>query len=135
MNRASINLKALKAALNTIEVLSNSKNRTLRNCKDTLGSINDQVECAQAHIMLFENEEDNRYDYINPEHYKNYSKEVIDMMVDIYGPEATAMHCEMTAFKYRMRAGTKPDQPVERDFSKEKWYLDKAKELRTKINK
>lgn len=72
-----------------------------------------------------------QYDYINPDHYKNYSKEVIDMMVDIYGKESTAIHCEMTAFKYRMRMGTKPGQSIERDMEKEAWYLNKAKELRT----
>jgi len=69
-------------------------------------------------------------DHINPNHYKNYSVEVIDMMVAIYGKERVADHCEITAFKYRQRMGTKPDQPIERDLKKEKWYLDKAKELR-----
>ncbi len=73
--------------------------------------------------------ESDSYDHINPDHYKKYSKEVIDMMVSIYGKEATAMYCEMNAFKYRMRAGTKPGQPVERDFEKESWYLNKSKQL------
>ena len=67
--------------------------------------------------------------HITPKHYNNYSKEVIDMMVDVYGKENTAIFCEMNAFKYRMRMGTKPDQPVERDLQKEEWYLNKAKEL------
>ena len=39
----------------------------------------------------------------------------------------------MTAFKYRMRVGTKPDNSVEQDLQKERWYLNKAKELRAKI--
>lgn len=51
----------------------------------------------------------------------------------IYGIEATATWCEMTAFKYRMRVGTKPDNPVEQDLDKERWYLNKAKELRSKL--
>lgn len=42
------------------------------------------------------------------------------MMVSIYGIEATATWCEMTAFKYRMRVGTKPDNPVEQDLDKER---------------
>lgn len=70
------------------------------------------------------------YDFINPNHYKNYSVEVINMMVAIYGKEKVANYCELNAFKYRMRAGTKPDQPIERDLEKEKWYLAKANELR-----
>lgn len=70
-----------------------------------------------------------KYDYINPSHYQNSSKEVWEMMVLIWDKEAFIKHCEMTAFKYRMRVGLKPDQPVERDLSKAKWYEDKAKEL------
>ena len=70
-----------------------------------------------------------KINHITPDHYKNYSKEVIDMMVDVYGKENTAIFCEMNAFKYRMRMGTKPDQPIERDLQKEKWYLSKCKEL------
>jgi len=69
------------------------------------------------------------YDHINPSHYKRYSEEVIDMMIKIYGKEKVAIYCELNAFKYRMRAGTKPDQPIERDLEKENWYLNKKKEL------
>ena len=71
------------------------------------------------------------YDHINPSHYKQSGKEVIDMMVDIWGKEAVATHCEITAFKYRMRLGIKPDQPIERDIEKAKWYEAKAKELKS----
>lgn len=35
----------------------------------------------------------------------------------------------MTAFKYRMRMGTKPENTIEQDLEKEKWYLAKAREL------
>ena len=71
-----------------------------------------------------------QYDYINPDHYKKGDKEVWEMMVEIWGKEAFIKHCEMCAFKYRMRLGEKPEQPVERDLAKAKWYEDKAKELR-----
>jgi hypothetical protein len=75
--------------------------------------------------------EETEYEHVNnSKHYNNYSKEVIVMMEDIWGKEATITFCEMNAFKYRMRMGTKPDQPIERDIEKEKWYLDKAKELK-----
>lgn len=65
----------------------------------------------------------------SPQHYNNYSIEVVEMMRRIWGDEATALWCEMTAFKYRMRMGTKEDNPIERDRAKEEWYLAKAKEL------
>ena len=71
-----------------------------------------------------------QYEHVNhPSHYNNYSVEVIDMMKKIWGAEATALWCEMTAFKYRMRMGTKPDNPVEQDLAKEAWYLEMAQKL------
>lgn len=80
--------------------------------------------------VQFEKPEHEDYDYINPAHYQQFSIEVIDMMAAIWGKEATALHCEMCAFKYKLRAGSKPDQPIERDLEKAAWYLSKAKELR-----
>ena len=70
------------------------------------------------------------YDYINPDHYKKGSKEVIDMMVAIWGKEYVSIHCEITAFKYRMRLGHKPEQTAVKELLKAKWYEEKAKELR-----
>ena len=70
------------------------------------------------------------YDLINPNHYKNSSKEVIDMMLDIWGAEKLIAHCEMCAFKYRMRIGSKPNQLIENDLQKAQWYENKAKSLR-----
>ena len=70
------------------------------------------------------------YDYVNPSHYKKGGKEVIDMMLDIWGAEKLIAHCEMNSFKYRMRLGEKPDQPIQRDLDKAQWYELKAKELR-----
>jgi len=74
-----------------------------------------------------------KYDYINPSHYKRYPKESIDMIEDIFGIEKTIDFCIINAFKYRMRMGTKPEEPIERDLEKEIWYLNKAKELKNKL--
>lgn len=74
-----------------------------------------------------------KYDYVHPNHYKKYSVEVIDMFEKIYGKKETALWCEMTALKYRMRMGMKPEQSVELDLQKENWYLNKANELRNGI--
>ena len=68
------------------------------------------------------NQKEESYDYVNPNHYKQSSKEVIEMMELIWGKEALILHCEMTEFKYRMRAGLKPEQSIERDLEKAKWY-------------
>ena len=74
---------------------------------------------------------DNKYEYVNhPSHYNNYSIEVIEMMLRIYGPQKTFDFCEMNAFKYRMRMGTKPGNDIQEDLKKEKWYLAKAKEIK-----
>ena len=71
----------------------------------------------------------NYQDKINPIHYKQFSKEVWEMMVSIWGKEAFIQHCEMCAFKYKMRAGEKDGVPAELDHNKAKWYLDKIKLL------
>ena len=81
--------------------------------------------------MSGNSEQLDNYDFINPDHYKKYSVEVIDMMIAIYGKEKTAAYCELNAFKYRMRMGEKPEQPIERDLEKEKWYINKANELKS----
>jgi hypothetical protein len=70
------------------------------------------------------------YDFVNPKHYQEFSVEVIDMMAAIWGKEATALHCEMCAFKYRLRIGSKPNQSIEDELGKINWYMEKAKELR-----
>ena len=69
------------------------------------------------------------YDFINPNHYKKLNKEVWQMMVDIWGVEAFKLHCQMCAFKYRMRLGDKPNQPIDQDLQKAQWYEKKIKEL------
>lgn len=89
----------------------------------------DETFSVKACSVIIDEKQEN-YDFINPNHYKKFSYEVIDMMEAIWGKEATAVHCEMCAFKYRMRMGEKPDQPIERDLEKVNWYLNKAKELR-----
>lgn len=64
----------------------------------------------------------------HPKHYNQYPVEVIDMMINIWGKEATRTFCLLNAFKYRMRVGHKDD--IQADLAKEQWYLDKAEELR-----
>lgn len=71
-------------------------------------------------------------DAINPDHYKKYPIEVIDMMERIFGTKEAITYCLMTAFKYRMRLGHK--DAVEQELKKEAWYLNKAQELKTKLD-
>jgi len=68
-------------------------------------------------------------DNVNPEHYKKLPKETIEIMVDIWGAEATALYCQMSAFKYRMRLGHKEGQALEDEVGKIEWYENKAREL------
>ena len=73
------------------------------------------------------------YEEVNhPDHYNQYDVEVIDMMERIFGKEETAIFCKLNAFKYRQRMGLKPGQDVSKDLAKEKWYLDKKRELEQK---
>lgn len=73
------------------------------------------------------------YDFVNPSHYKKFGKETYQMMIDIWGKEAYIAHCEMCAFKYKLRAGEKPDQPVDRDLDKANWYLEMANKLKNEV--
>ena len=74
------------------------------------------------------------YDYAKADHYRVFPIETIDLMEKIWGLEAVKQWCEITAFKYRMRLGYKPSNSVEIDLKKEKWYLDKAKEISKRIS-
>ena len=64
----------------------------------------------------------------HPAHYNDYPVEVIDMMIKIFGIQATYNFCLLNAFKYRMRAGHKDN--IEQDLAKEQWYLNKCEELK-----
>lgn len=67
------------------------------------------------------------------EYYRHFPIETYDLMVAIWGEEAIAQWCEITAFKYRMRLGIKDPSKIQVDLTKEKNYLNKAKELREKV--
>jgi hypothetical protein len=54
-------------------------------------------------------------------------------MIDEFGVEATAVFCELNAYKYRDRMGKKPNEDVQREQSKAEWYEAKAKELREQL--
>lgn len=73
------------------------------------------------------------YEEVNhPDHYNVYDVEVVEMMERIFGIEETMSWCKLNAFKYRMRAGEKPTSTIEKDLKKEKWCLNKYKELKSK---
>ena len=72
--------------------------------------------------------------FINTQHYQRSSKEVWEMMIDIWGKDKYIAFCEMNAFKYRMRAGLKPNQPMERELEKANWYETQAMKLRNESN-
>ena len=110
------------------KVLSNNTNQP----GEFVISIPQDYETTMEEVNNMEN--NNFYEHVNhPQHYNNYDKEVIDMMLDIWGPKETAIFCKLNAFKYRMRMGTKPDNDLSQDLNKEKWYLNKYHELKTKL--
>lgn len=65
----------------------------------------------------------------HPTYYNRYSVEVIEMAHRIWGDEAMKTAAEITAFIYRMRAGVKPDNPIEQDLAKEDFWLNYAKKI------
>ena len=67
----------------------------------------------------------------HPSHYNLPNRKAcIDEMIDIYGLKDVAKWCEITAYKYKYRAGHKGS--VVEDMSKAAWYIDKARELKSK---
>lgn len=67
----------------------------------------------------------------HPSHYNLPDrKECIDEMIDIYGLKDMAKWCEITAYKYKYRAGHKGS--VTEDMSKAAWYTIKARELKSR---
>lgn len=71
-------------------------------------------------------------DMVNhPSHYNLPDrKECIDEMIDIYGLKDVAKWCEITAYKYKYRAGHKDS--FTQDIQKAIWYTVKARELKSK---
>jgi len=76
------------------------------------------------------------YDYINPSHYiQEDGRQTWERMLDYWTEEQFILWCEMTIFKYKDRLGKKPHESEERELDKIKWYEDKVKEFKLKINK
>lgn len=67
----------------------------------------------------------------SPSHYKAYDIEAIEMMIRIWGKEEAAIFCKLSAFGYRLRMGMKDDVSIE--LGKEKWFLNKWKELKDDV--
>ena len=67
----------------------------------------------------------------HPSHYNLPNrKECIDEMIDIYGLKDVAKWCEITAYKYKYRAGHKDS--FTQDMQKATWYTIKAHEIKSK---
>lgn len=73
-----------------------------------------------------------KYEYVDhPSHYNvEGKKECIEEMIDKWGKETVATWCEITAFKYKYRCGSKPNNSISQEKRKIDWYENKAKELR-----
>lgn len=78
----------------------------------------------------------NDYEYVNsPSHYQSEDgREAIDIILEEFGPEETAIWCKITARKYELRNGRKPGESLERDLQKRDWYLNKFNELKSLIS-
>ena len=87
-------------------------------------------DAAESHNKIFDGLANMAYEYVDsPKHYNVQSVETWEMMLRIWGPDKFTAFCEMSAFKYRMRVGIKPDQPAAQDIDKARWYEAKALEI------
>jgi hypothetical protein len=126
--------KIISSSKKLAEELKNYKGNS--NICNRIASIKEACKKAADNNNNNNNAVENKsYEMVDhPKHYNTYDIETIDMMLRIWGPEATALWCTMTAFKYRMRMGTKPTSPVAEDLKKETWYINKANEIKSNIN-
>lgn len=69
----------------------------------------------------------------NAKHYATDRINDIVKMERIWGTYETMVWCEITSFKYRMRIGKKPGQPLEQELIKAGWYADMAQILSKKL--
>lgn len=117
-------LSTSKQLSDKIKDIKNSSNK--KTMSNDVESVISDILSPKKDLTLITDE----YEMVDhPQHYNNYEYEVIDMMRKIYGDEKTAIFCELNAFKYRMRMGTKPTSPIQEDLKKEQWYLKKKKEI------
>lgn len=68
----------------------------------------------------------------HPSYYNKGSRECIDIMRDLFGDEAVKGFCRCNSFKYRFRAGDKPDNDAEKDLKKAEWYEDYLHKMNVK---
>lgn len=118
---------------NIRDVLTKAKAKTVKEACEYVASQQEPEQRGEPETVEAPQEE--KYEMVNhPTHYNNYDKEVIDIIERVWGTYLAAMWCEITAFKYRMRMGTKPTSSISEDLKKETWYLKKTKELKEKYN-
>jgi hypothetical protein len=66
----------------------------------------------------------------SPSHHNTMSIETIEMARRIWGVNKVIAFLEISAFKYKMRAGEKTGEPIERELGKAKKCLKMAKEYK-----
>lgn len=121
-------------ALEVVEWYAHINDDDIENLAEDIMEKNNKIEPVDMTLDITKDKEKlETYNFVDhPTHYNTYDIEVIEMMRRIWGDEKVADWCEITAFKYRMRVGSKPDNPIKQDLEKEQWYIAKAKELRNK---
>lgn len=103
--------------------LDNYKNKDAETKKQQL-FVNDAAYAAAHMERLWANSnQSDQSDPINPQHYKQYAVEVIDLIQQALTPEEFKGYLKGNMLKYRFRAGYKKDR--EEDLKKSNWYQDK----------
>ena len=100
--------------------------------KNSFKKEQDEKNCLND-VGIIPNGVEKKYEMVNhPSHYNRYDVEAIEMMRSIWGDKETEIFCKLTAFKYRMRMGTKPGNSLQQDLDKENFYLNYMNKLRRK---
>jgi len=124
-----MNVKFNENDINSLYMGIMNKKRMIENDINTY-----EKQSGKDFPLEFKEKSKDSYDYVNPDHYKqDDGKQTWERMIDEFGVEATAVFCELNAYKYRDRMGKKPNEDVQREQSKAEWYEAKAKELREQL--
>ena len=82
-------------------------------------------------MLTISEEKSKDYDFIKPQHYKLWkdNNDVNDVIKATLSKEELIGFYKGNILKYQLRLGKKPNEPIERDIEKIKWYQEQLNQL------
>lgn len=109
--------------------------------KEEVEKLAKEYECLfdSAAFSAFDNpsnSEENKSDINHPSRYSKNGYECIDVMIAVFGVEATKHFCKLNAFKYIWRESDKgKEKDIQKAIQYLKWYLELSDSDKSQNNK